>query len=72
MSNTQRIQGIFSASEVKHGISLFSTKELGAIEDLIIEKEGRLLGTWCHQRVPLDTNHVLTSDSARQYAICYH
>ena len=41
MSNTQKIQGIFSAPEVKHGISLFATGELDAIEGLIIEKEGR-------------------------------
>jgi type I restriction enzyme M protein len=43
MSNTQKIQTIFSASEVKHGISLFTTEELDAVEDLIIEKEGKLL-----------------------------
>ena len=43
MSNTQKIQGIFSASEVKHGISLFTAEELGVVEDLIIEKEGRFL-----------------------------
>ncbi len=43
MSNTQKIQTIFSASEVKHGISLFTTEELDAVEDLVTEKEGRLL-----------------------------
>lgn len=43
MSNTQKIQGIFSASEVKHGMSLFTAEELGVVEDLIIEKEGRFL-----------------------------
>ena len=41
MLSTQKIQGIFSAPEVKHGISLFATGELDAIEGLIIEKEGR-------------------------------
>lgn len=43
MSNTQKIQTIFSASEAKHGTSLFTTEELDAVEDLITEKEGRLL-----------------------------
>jgi type I restriction enzyme M protein len=43
MPNTQKIQGIFSASEVKHGISLFTAEELRAVEDLVTEKEGRLL-----------------------------
>ncbi len=43
MSNTQKIQTIFSTSEVKHGISLFTTEELDAVEDLVTEKEGRLL-----------------------------
>jgi len=43
MSNTQKIQTIFSASEVKHGISLFTTEELDAVEDLVTKKEGRLL-----------------------------
>ncbi len=41
MLSTQKIQGIFSTPEVKHGISLFATGELDAIEGLIIEKEGR-------------------------------
>jgi len=41
MVSTQKIQTIFSASEVKHGISLFTTDELDAIEGLIIEREGR-------------------------------
>lgn len=41
MLSTQKIQGIFSAPEVKHGISLFTTGELDAIEGLIIEKESR-------------------------------
>ena len=43
MSTTQKIQTIFSASEAKHGISLFTTEELDVVEDLITEKEGRLL-----------------------------
>jgi len=43
MSHTQKIQTIFSASEVKHGISLFTAEELDAVEDLVTEKEGKLL-----------------------------
>jgi len=42
MSSTQRIQGLFSAPEVKHGLSLFGTGELDAIERLLIEKGGKL------------------------------
>ncbi|MFH7881074.1 MAG: N-6 DNA methylase [Candidatus Aenigmatarchaeota archaeon] len=40
-NNHQKIQKIFSAPEVKHGLSLFSKKELDFVEDLIIEKEGK-------------------------------
>ena len=36
-----KIQKIFSAPEVKHGLSLFTDDELKAIESLIIEKEGK-------------------------------
>lgn len=42
MMNTQRIQGVFSAPEVKHGLSLFSTEELDAVEGLLTEKDGKL------------------------------
>jgi len=42
MTNTQRIQGVFSAPEVKHGLSLFSTEELDAVESLLAEKDGKL------------------------------
>ena len=41
MVNNQKIQKIFSAPEVKHGLSLFTDDELKAIESLIIEKEGK-------------------------------
>ena len=41
-NNHQKIQRIFSAPEVKHGLSLFSKKELDFVENLIIEKEGKL------------------------------
>ena len=43
MSHTKKIQTIFSASEVKHGISLFTAQELDVVEDLITEREGKLL-----------------------------
>jgi type I restriction enzyme M protein len=36
-----RIQSIFSASEVKHGSSLFNADELEAVEKLLIEKDGK-------------------------------
>ncbi|MEM3265673.1 MAG: type I restriction enzyme HsdR N-terminal domain-containing protein, partial [Thermoplasmata archaeon] len=41
-SNHQKIQRVFSAPEVKHGLSLFSKEELDFVENLIIEKEGKL------------------------------
>lgn len=40
MANNQ-IKTIFSAIELKHGISLFTNEELKAIEDELIEKEGK-------------------------------
>jgi len=43
MANNQKIPRIFSGAETKHGVSLFSREELSAIENLIIEKEGKLL-----------------------------
>jgi len=42
MANNRLIQKVFSGSEVKHGISLFSSEELNAIEKLIIEKDEKL------------------------------
>jgi len=51
MTNYQRWQGgqddsflsrIFSAREVKHGLSIFTNEEINAIENLITEQNGRL------------------------------
>jgi len=36
-----KITQIFSASDVKHGVSLFTNEEIRAIEKLIIEKDGK-------------------------------
>lgn len=41
-NNHQKIQRIFSVSEVKHGLSLFSKEELDFVENLIKEEEGKL------------------------------
>ncbi|MEM2057910.1 MAG: type I restriction enzyme HsdR N-terminal domain-containing protein, partial [Thermoproteota archaeon] len=41
IANCPKIQSIFSASDVKHGVSLFSINELKVIEGLIIEKDGK-------------------------------
>ena len=41
-NNRSKIQKIFSVPEVKHGLSLFLEEELDFVEDLIIEKEGKL------------------------------
>jgi len=43
MSNntTSTINKIFSASDVKHGISLFTKKEIKAIENMITEEHGK-------------------------------
>ena len=41
MPSNSKIQKIFSAPDVKHGISLFSPKEINAIENLIIERDGK-------------------------------
>ena len=43
MENNQKIQRIFSAPEIRHGISLFTAEELAAIESLIVEEAGRFL-----------------------------
>jgi len=41
MPNIQRIQKIFSAPDVKHGLSLFNTSDINAIERLIIEQDDK-------------------------------
>jgi type I restriction enzyme M protein len=41
MQVNPKINKIFSAPEVKHGLSLFGQEELDLIESLIIEKDGR-------------------------------
>jgi type I restriction enzyme M protein len=45
MSSNQRIDEIFSASDVKHGLSLFSLEEINAIERLVVEKAGKFFVT---------------------------
>ncbi len=42
MSSTLKVHGVFSAPEVKHGLSLFSTDELDAVENLLTERDGKL------------------------------
>ena len=42
MPNNHNIQKIFSAPDVKHGLSLFSTEEISAIERLITERDEKL------------------------------
>jgi len=41
MSADSKIQKIFSAPDVKHGVSLFNKDEINAIERLIIERDGK-------------------------------
>ena len=41
MPNESKIQKIFSAPDVKHGLSLFTREEINAIEKLIIERDGK-------------------------------
>jgi len=43
MSNEDfpKINQIFSSSDVKHGLSLFTDREIRAVEDLIIERNGK-------------------------------
>lgn len=43
MITSQKLQRVFSAPDVKHGLSLFTTDDLDAVENLIIEKDGRFL-----------------------------
>jgi type I restriction enzyme M protein len=40
-NNHSKIKQIFSASDVKHGLSLFTDREIRAVEDLIIERDGK-------------------------------
>lgn len=40
MPNGSKIQKVFSASDVKHGVSLFTQEEINAIENMIIEENG--------------------------------
>lgn len=42
MANTEKIQRVFSAPEVKHSISLFTSEELEAVDSLVTEKDGKL------------------------------
>ena len=39
--NNTKISQIFSAVDVKHGLSLFTDREIEAVEDLIIERDGK-------------------------------
>jgi hypothetical protein len=39
--NNSKINKIFSSSDVKHSISLFTADEIKAIENFIIEKDGK-------------------------------
>jgi len=41
MSDRLNLQKIFSAPDIKHGISLFNSNEINAIKRLIIEQEGK-------------------------------
>jgi type I restriction enzyme M protein len=42
MTSKQNIKGIFSVPDVKHGLSLFSPDEIDAVENLLLEKDGKL------------------------------
>jgi len=39
--NPSKIMQIFSTSDVKHGLSLFEDKEIKAVENMIIERDGK-------------------------------
>lgn len=41
MANNQKIQKIFSAADVKHGLSLFTSREIRAVEGMVIERDGK-------------------------------
>jgi len=40
-NNHPKIATIFSSSDVKHGLSLFTNTEIRAVEDMIIERDGK-------------------------------
>jgi type I restriction enzyme M protein len=40
-NNQSKIREIFSASDVKHGLALFTDKEIRAVEAMIIEQDGK-------------------------------
>ncbi len=40
-NNSSKIVQIFSAQDVKHGLSLFTNREIQAVEGLIIERDGK-------------------------------
>ncbi len=40
-SNNLKMTQIFSASDVKHGVSLFTNAEISAVDEMIIEQDGR-------------------------------
>jgi type I restriction enzyme M protein len=40
-NNPSKISQIFSASDVKHGLSLFTNREIRAVEDMIVEEDGK-------------------------------
>jgi type I restriction enzyme M protein len=40
MANNPKIQKIFSTQDIKHGLTLFTSEEIKAVENLIIEKDG--------------------------------
>jgi len=42
MSSIKRIQEVFSVREVKHGLGLFSARELEAAERLMTRRDGKL------------------------------
>jgi len=42
-NNQSKIRRIFSASDVKHGLALFTDKEIRAVEAMIIERDGKFL-----------------------------
>jgi type I restriction enzyme M protein len=42
MPNNQKMQRVFSAPDVKHGLSLFTPEEINAVEKLITEQDGKL------------------------------
>lgn len=41
MSNESKTQKIFSAPDIKHGVSLFTSEEINAVERQMIERDGK-------------------------------